>query len=523
MTATTLRTHALLRVLLHAVLPACALLANTGHAQQVDVAGGRIAGLAMSDGSAIYYGIPYAASPAGERRWKPPAAPVPWPGVRDASRVAPSCAQENHGWNRDFLAQAQEDCLTLSLRTPDPSGTGKLPVLVYIHGGSNAVAGAGSLAEDAIHRQGVVLVKLQYRLGVFGFMGLAALREEDPHASSGNYALLDQIEGLRWIQDNIAAFGGDPDNVTISGNSAGALDALWLTLSPLADGLYHKVIIQAAAPGKPRSAQENEAIGEVVLQRLALPRNATGLAQLRALPAEQVLAAAKKLPASPGVDPSFLWEQQIVDGHVMPLAYAEAYANGAGKDLPVLIGSNRQEMGGERNPQTIPALLASVFGQDADEARALYGITGSTPADDPLLGNLPMQIATDTWFRCPVNWLTKKMRGNSPHIWRYEFGFGLPGTGKPPEHTSEMPYLYRTVPADARADTWPPLQRYWVNFVRNGNPNGPDLPPWPVVGADDAYLAIEPSGIRTGHALRKPICDLMYQRQDYPKSSVMPE
>lgn len=519
-----MRTHALLRVLLQTLLPVCALLPHTGHTQQTNVSGGRVAGLAMTDGSAIYYGIPYAASPAGERRWKPPAPRAPWQGVRDATQVAPACVQEDQGWNRDFLATAQEDCLTLSLRTPGPAGTRKLPVLVYIHGGSNAVAGAGSLAEDAIHRQDLVLVKLQYRLGVFGFMGLEALREEDAHASSGNYALLDQIQALRWIRDNIAAFGGDPDNVTISGNSAGALDALLLTLSPLADGLYHKAIIQAAAPGKPRSAQENEAIGDAVLERLALPRGAAGLAQLRAMPAEQVIAAAKRLPVPAGVDPSFIWEQQIVDGHVLPLAYADAYANGAGRDPPVLIGSNRQEMGGDRSPQTAPALLASVFGPDAAQARALYGITGELPtAADPLLGNLPMQILTDTWFRCPVNWLTRKMRKNSSHIWRYEFGFGLPGTGKPPEHTSEMPYVYHAAPADARPDTWPPVQRYWANFVHNGNPNSPDLPPWPAVGTDEAYLAIEPSGIAIGHALRKPICDLMFQRQDYPGSSLMPE
>ena len=518
-----MRPHFLLRFILHAVVPACALSVGTGHAQEADVTGGRVAGLAMPDGSAIYYGIPYAASPAGERRWKPPAPPAPWQGVRDATQVAPACVQEDQGWNRVFLAQAQEDCLTLALRTPNPAGTRKLPVLVYIHGGSNAAAGAGSLAEDAIHRHGVVLVKLQYRLGVFGFMGLGALREEDAHASSGNYALLDQIQGLQWIQDNIAAFGGDPDNVTISGNSAGALDALWLTLSPLAEGLYHKAIIQAAAPGKPRSAQENEAIGDVVLERLALPSGAAGLASLRALPAAQVIAAAKRLPVPAGVDPSFIWEQQIIDGHVLPLAYAEAYAKGAGRDLPVLIGSNRQEMGGERSPHTAPALLASVFGPDAAQAHALYGITGEMPVEDPQLGNLPMQILTDTWFRCPVNWLTKKMRENSSRLWRYEFGFGWPGTGKPPEHTSEMPYIYHAAPADAGADTWPPVQRYWVNFVRDGDPNGPDLPPWPAVGSDDAYLAIESSGITIGHALRKPICDLMYQRRDYPGSSLMPE
>lgn len=511
------------RVVAMLLTSACVAWPAAAQARQAHVTGGLVAGLQMDDGSAIYYGLPYAASPADDRRWTPPAAVQPWAGVRDATRVAPACVQEDHGWNQGFLEGAREDCLTLSLRTPDPAGTQRLPVLVYIHGGSNAVAGAGSLADEAIHRDGVVLVKLQYRLGVFGFLGLDALREESAHASSGNYALLDQIAALQWIRDNIATFGGDPGNITLNGNSAGALDALWLTLSPLADGLYHKVIVQAAAPGSPRSARANEAIGDTLLDRLRLPRGPSGLRALRALPAAQVIAAARQLPVAGSVDPSFLWEQMIIDGHVLPRDYANAYQAGAGLDLPTIIGSNRQEMGGDRPAARAPALIASAFDGATPDVLALYGIIdGVVPGDDPLLGSLPMQVVTDAWFRCPASWLSGKMRTRSSQVWHYEFGFGPPGTGKPPEHTSEMPYIHRAPPADASASTWPPIRSYWVNFLRHGDPNGDGLPAWPVVGDDDAYLRFEPAAITVGHALRAPICARMFRDHDAPRSALMP-
>ena len=149
-------------------------------AQEVTVSGGKVAGLAMSDGSAIFYGIPYAAAPVGALRWKPPAPSAPWSGVLDGRKVAPACVQGDQGWNQAFMKGAQEDCLTLSIRTPALGAKKLLPVLVYIHGGANAAGAAGSLADDAIHREGIVLVKLQYRLAAFGFLGLDALRAEDP-------------------------------------------------------------------------------------------------------------------------------------------------------------------------------------------------------------------------------------------------------------------------------------------------------------------------------------------------------
>ncbi|WP_177196868.1 carboxylesterase/lipase family protein [Duganella sp. CF517] len=491
----------------------------SAHAQQVTVAGGKVAGQPMADGSSIYYGIPYAAAPAGALRWKPPVPRAAWSGVLDATKIAPACAQGDTGWNKDFLPTMREDCLTVSIRTPAATkNTARLPVLVYLHGGSNAYAGAGGMADDALHREGIVLVKVQYRLGAWGFLGLDALREESPHGASGNYALLDQLAALKWIRANIATFGGDAGNVTITGNSAGAFDALLLTMSPLSQGLFDKAILQAPAPGAPRTARQNEAIGNVLLDRLRLPHGAEGLARLRQLPAATVDAAAANLPTPEGVDPSFIWEQQIIDGHVVPLPYAQAYAKGAGKDIRVIIGSNSQELGSDRKPDHVPALLTAAFGKQAQAGGALY-------RDDAVLGSVPTQLITDMWFRCPAGWMARHM-ADPARVWRYEFGLGAPGSGKPPEHTSEMDYVYRAIPVKAMPAEWPPVIRYWANFIRSGDPNGAGLPRWPAVGHTAweaaAYLDIAPTGVEARKGLRAAQCGLMYQERDYPQSATVP-
>ena len=492
-----------------AVVLALSVSLSPAMAQEVTVREGKVAGLAMDDGSVAFHGIPYAASPEGARRWKPPAPRPRWRGVLDARQRAPACVQADAGWNQDFMKGAQEDCLTVSIRTPALGRKARLPVLVYLHGGSNAAAGAGSLAEDAIHREGIVLVRVQYRLGAFGFLGLDALRQEDPHKSSANYGLLDQIAALKWVRANIAAFGGDPARVTVSGNSAGATDALFLTYSPLAKGLFQRAILQSAAPGAPRTAAQSEAMGNVLLDRLKLPHGAKGLAALRALPAEAINAAAQNLPVSPGVDPSFTWEQLNVDGYVLP----ESYAHHAGRGIAIIIGTNTQELGADRKPESAGAFVNAAYGARAPAALKLYGA-------DPVLGSIPTQVMTDMWFRCPARWLARHMSSENQRVWRYEFGFGAPATGKPPEHTTEMDYVYHAKPAQA-AD-WPPLQRYWANFIRSGDPNGAGLPHWPRVADNDASLSIEPTGVYSVHGARAALCDLMFKDRDHPPSAMIP-
>ena len=491
-------------------------------AQEVTVSGGKVAGLSMADGSTIFYGVPYAAAPDGGRRWKPPAPRARWTGVLDARKQAPACVQADAGWNQDLIKGASEDCLTVGVRTPTLDKNARLPVLVYIHGGSNAAGAAGSLEKDALHREGIVVVKLQYRLGAFGFLGLDALRKEDPYRSSANYGLLDQIAALKWVQANIDAFGGDPQRVTINGSSAGATDALFLTYSPLAKGLFQRAIIQSAAPGAPRTTAHSDAMGDELLARLKLAAGAAGLAALRKLPADRINAAALNLPVSDGVDPSFTWEQQNLDDHVLPQRYAAAHAGGAGRDVAIIIGSNTQELGAERKTETGPALVQAAFGAKAAAAMNLYGYRdGKTPLADPLLGNVPTQLMTDIWFRCPARWLAHRMRDAGTRVWRYEFGFGAPGSGKPPEHTTEMDYVYQAKPTTIAADAWPPVQRYWANFIRHGDPNGAGLPAWPMVAQTDASLLIAPRGIAAVHGQRGALCDLVFQGVDHPQSAAI--
>jgi len=264
-------------------------------------------------------------------------------------------------------------------------------------------------------------------------------------------------------------------------------------------------------------------MGNELLARLKLPAGAAGLAALRQLPADKINTAALNLPVSPGVDPSFTWEQMNVDGYVLPHNYAAAHASGAGRDVAVIIGSNTQELGSDRKQTAGAAMVQSAFDTRATAALILYGYCdGKVPEADPLLGNVPTQVMTDMWFRCPARWLAHRMRDAGTRVWRYEFGFGAPGSGKPPEHTTEMDYVYQARPAATPPAGWPPVQRYWANFIRNGDPNGDGLPAWPMVAQRDASLVIAPHATTAVHGARAALCDLMFQGMDHPSSAAVP-
>src|SRR4051794_34778692 len=212
-------------------------------AQVVPVGGGTIRGSAWN-GSFLFRGIPFAAPPVDVLRWKPPQPVIAWKGVRDATAQPASCVQNDQGWNYSDYAIGKEDCLTLDVRTP--SMTGKLPVLVWIHGGSNRAGGPNDIVLSDVGNQ-VVIVGVRYRLGIFGFLSHPALTAEQ--GASGNYGIMDQIAALRWVHDNIARFGGDPGNVTIAGESAGAQDVSLLLAAPEANGLFGKAIMESGTPG----------------------------------------------------------------------------------------------------------------------------------------------------------------------------------------------------------------------------------------------------------------------------------
>ncbi|MGH8180309.1 MAG: carboxylesterase/lipase family protein [Steroidobacteraceae bacterium] len=487
---------------------AALLLAAAANAAQVRVAGGLIAGKDLPDGSAVYLGVPYAAPPVGALRWQPPQPVIPWRGVRHAVTPPTPCAQLNEGWNAADAAHSAEDCLYLSIHAPRHRPGARLPVLVWIHGGSNRSGSGYGVVDSPIYQHGVVVVGVEFRLGIFGFLSMAALSAQSPHHSSGNYALLDQIAALRWVQRNIASVGGDPRRVTVAGQSSGAVDVGQLLVSPLSRGLFGQAIQESGSPSLPRTLVENEAIGEQLFALDGLPPGPGGLARLRALPTRTLLANMTRL-RSPDNAFDALWIAETADGWVVPSTFAGFYGGGIGRARArLIIGNNTQEFVID-SPQAAAGLMSAAFGPQAPHALALYGFQGSRqPQADPVLGTVATQVITDLAFRCVSNDEAQWTETSGQKVWRYQFGVPRPGSHEV-SHTAELGYVFGAEPAGATFGSWPPVQRYWANFVRTGDPNGPGLPVWPELGKGRAYMTFTPRGPRPGRELRGPICRLM--------------
>lgn len=499
--------NAFRRMVLAALLTGIAMLTPL-HATEQTIASGIVRGIDLADGGALYRGIPFAAPPVGPLRWQPPQPVTPWSGVRDATKPGAPCLQTDYEWNTADAKAGKEDCLTLDVHVPAHRPGEKLPVMVWIHGGANRAGSGIGYATSNIVQRGVVLVTLQYRLGVFGFLSHPGLTAESPRSASGNYGIMDQIAALRWVRDNIAVFGGDPTNVTILGQSAGAQDVGILMLSPLARGLFHKAIAQSGTAGfglPPRSLAENEKLGT----DLAALVGAKDLTALRAVDAETLLAAGEKL-LPPIEDAGFIWDQSVVDGHVLPAAPADILAAGGQAPVPLIVGNDARELplyGGLANAR---AIVRRQFGARADEALALYGLTGDdTPPDDPLLGDIATQIATDIMFRCPANTVADHMRTIGQKVWRYQFDVAKRGSPDPVWHSSELSYVFDTEPEGIDQGAWPPVQAYWANFAKTGDPNGEGLPDWPDMRDDSHYMEFTALGPRPGTHLRAAICMLL--------------
>jgi len=482
-------------------------------APEVAVTGGTIRGQEMPDGTNLYLGIPYAAPPVGDLRWRPAQPVVPWQGMRDATQPPAPCLQHDEGWNKTDADISREDCLYLSIRSPRRSPRERFPILFWIHGGSNrAGSGFGYARDTTIAQRGVILVSIEYRLGVFGFLGSPELAAESSRHSSGNYALTDQIAALKWVQANIRKFGGDPGNVTIAGQSAGSADVLLLMASPLAKGLFTKAINESGVPGPSRTAAENEKIGSHLLELMHLPTGNAGLAALRASPAQAILSTSDKLEPPPATDPSLIWMSQILDGWVETLPMRDIYAQHRQAHVPMIIGNNTREINPGMSPDEVRARVRNALGSQADDLLQLYG--DSNPAHgDPVLGDVGTQFMTDMVFRCPASQVTNQMLSAGAKVWRYEFGFPRTGTTGPVEHSSELNYVFNAAPADATFKTWPPVQQYWANFARTGNPNGAGLPTWPDMGQSPSYMAFLPSGPQVQKSSRDAACRLLARLQ----------
>ncbi len=461
-----------------------------------------------STGVRVFKGLPYAAPPIGSLRWKPPAPVVAWSGERDASTWGPRCMQSNRLGPMDPLnPRMEEDCLYLNVWTPATTATAPLPVMVWIHGGSNTNGAASQPEYDgaAFARQGVVLVSINYRLDIFGFLAHPELSAESGTKASGNYGLLDQIAALQWVQKNIAAFGGDPQRVTVFGESAGAMDISLLMASPLTKGLFARAIGESggAVSRLPGFGPKPLATGEAEGLKFVQAAGAASIAELRTKPAADLLATVAKGPIIYGFG--------VVDGYVVPEHPAVLYAKGAFQDVPLLTGNNADEgslfaarMKIPGTAQAFAEALQAQFKDAAAVALPLYA-AGDTPqsvraAFFSLIGDEIINYGNWAWAESVA------AQRRSP-VYRYHFTRRPPGA---PEaalyplaapgvfHFAEINYVFNNF--DVRREwNWQAedlrlgqtMLGYWTQFAKTGNPNGPGLPTWPPYQAGGAGQVME--------------------------------
>lgn len=484
----------MLRSMLSLLLSAL-ITAAPAAAQQVRVDGGLVSGKPWN-GSTLFRGIPFAAPPVSELRWKPPQPVIPWKGARTSLDQPASCLQNDYGWNHGDFLIGNEDCLTLDVRTPSLGG--KLPVLVWIHGGSNRAGGPNDIVLSDMGKS-VVIVGVRYRLGMLGFLSHRKLTAEQ--GASGNYGLMDQLAALRWVQRNIAKFGGDPSNVTIAGESAGSQDVSLMLTAPAARPLFAKAIMESGTPGfgMPfRSLADAELIGD---QADALLDAGGDIAKMRRASPAAVLAADRQLHDDALESDDYMWLRITVDGSLLPQSPREMLADAPAK--PVIIGTNRIELNlpGDR-PHRDP-FLAKAFGANEAAARAYYRLGQAEPASDARLGTHDQQIATDVTFRCPAGRMASIVAAKGAPVWRYEFDAAA--NGGLTAHALEIPYAFGASKFDGMS-----LAPYWLNFIRSGDPNGPSLADWPrSTAASPAHVLFSDAGVTRLGALRPEICSLL--------------
>jgi para-nitrobenzyl esterase len=438
----------------------------------------------------VFKGIPYAAAPVGDLRWRPPRPPAPWRGVRAADTFGDICPQT---WQETGLPMS-EDCLSLNIWTAVPDAAERRPVLVWIYGGRFVFgSGADPLYDGAaLAEAGLVVVTLNYRTGVFGFLATPELSEESGHGASGNYGLLDQIAALRWVQRNIAGFGGDPDRVTIAGQSAGGACVQDLIYSPLARGLFTRAIAESGAlfPGDPSleylaSSYRTKERAEAQGTRYMKEHGAATLEELRALPVDQLLAGMNADDPGEGHHRPPLF-RPVRDGWVFPRSYHEALASGAQADVPVITGTNKDEDGASPRPDvTLADYLANArraYGELAEEFLALYPATTDEEA-----GQQANAAARDRSRTSSYLWAAEWAKTASSPVFTYFWTHAAPGPDAGTRgafHGAEINYVFANLYATARP--WTDEDRriaaimsgYVVNFAAAGDPNGPGLPRW---------------------------------------------
>jgi len=496
------------------LLPFFMCAAETGPV--VTVTGGQIRGRSTPDGGAAFKGIPYARPPLGGLRWREPQPVAPWTGIRDAAAFSAPCTQLSEGWNIRDVQSSGEDCLYLNVAAPAWPPAAKVPVMVWIHGGSNT-AGSGEAAgfdQRTLVRRGLVLVTINYRLGALGYLAHPALARESAHHASGDYGLMDQIAALQWVRKNIAVFGGDPGRVTLAGQSAGAMDVSLLMTSPRARGLFRRAIAESGAVSVfqgPRTRGEAEALGQKLAAELKIP-DGDAIARMRKLPAVEILEAARR---ATGGDRTGL--ETSVDGWVLPKPPAEVFTAGGSLAVPLMIGSTAQEIGGNEPPAKIASAIQKTYGGLADRALALYGLAGSGQGKpDPLYGGPGTQWPTDEVFRCPVVAEAVAHAGAGHRVYEYAFDHVAPDRHGM-VHSAELNYIFGTwgsgvqlAPIDHKISDL--MQSYWANFVLTGDPNGEGLPRWPSFAVKERqYIAFTDDGAVVKAGLRREFCEVFME------------
>jgi para-nitrobenzyl esterase len=499
---------------LAAVLPLCAAITDP-----VKTENGPVSGIAGANSDVrVYKGIPFAAPPVGDLRWHAPKAAANWDGTRAADKFGPICMQRTGGvGGARSNVQMSEDCLYLNVYTSANTAKDKRPVMVWIHGGA-LTSGAGSVYDgEALAKKGVVVVTVNYRLGIFGFFAHPELTKESDRNSSGNYGLLDQIQALEWVQKNIAAFGGDPKRVTIFGESAGSWSVNYLTATPLARGLFQRAVGESGGEFNPaRKLSEMEQSGV----KLGQANGAPTLSALRSKSAEDLMKVQFQTAAN-------------VDGWFLPQDVFTIYATGKQSDVPTIIGSNNDEGTLFTQPSTTGAsfrkLAETRFGKDADAYLKLYPFS-----DDKGAWEAQAESMRDQTFGWQMRtWAREQAKTGKSKVYVYYFNRTPPGESrvKGAFHGSEIGYVFDNLiippwgagPNEAArpytdidhklADT---MSSYWINLATTGDPNGKGLPKWPAYKTKDDVVIGLGDKIEVMPLPHKPALDFLdeyYEKQ----------
>ena len=462
------------------------VLCSPLQANPTKIDGGWVQGI-EEHGVTVYKGVPFAAPPVGDLKWRAPQAIIPWDGVLKAVTFAPACPQKKIAIPGFSPTEMSEDCLYLNVWTPAKSPDDKLPVMVWLYGGGFTI-GATSTAMyngENLARKGVIVVSVSYRIGPLGFLAHPALTAESPNQTSGNYGLLDQIAGLKWVQHNIQAFGGDPNCVTIFGESAGGISVSMLAASPLAKGLFHRAICQSGGSFAAVKSQKTPNC----MQTLAAAEQA-GLDFAKRMQADSLEALRQLSPDAwlndPSADMGGMWPN--VDGVVIVGDQYKLYESGQYNDVPVLIGSNSDEGAmfvQATQPDSYRQTIQNRFGSFAQTILSLYpanSIQETFRAQANLFRDVAFAWHVWTWARL-------QSRTGQSDVYLYYFdqtppksplSFLMPSNGA--RHGSEIVYVFQNL-ADRYTDQDRVLSEkiatYWTNFAKHGHPNSDDLPHWP--------------------------------------------